>query len=55
MHGTADATVPVDDSVSLSSATGIPLELIEGGSHGLGAIVKDGRLVRFVQRVGRGG
>ena len=55
VHGTADATVPVDDSVSLSSATGIPLELIEGGSHGLGAIVKDGRLVRFVQRVGRGG
>lgn len=35
----------------LSAATGIPLELIEGGSHGLGSVTADGRLVQFVHRV----
>ena len=51
MHGTADETVPVDDSRALSEATGIALELIDGGSHGLGAILGDGRLVEFMRRV----
>ena len=51
VHGTADDTVPVDDSRALSEATGIALELIDGGSHGLGAIIGDGRLVEFMRRV----
>lgn len=53
VHGTADDTVPVEDSQALSEATGIALELIEGGSHGLGSIVSDGRLVALMQRVGQ--
>ena len=51
VQGTADDTVPVEDSQSLSEATGIALELIEGGSHGLGSIVTNGRLVDLMQRV----
>ena len=51
VHGTADETVPVDDSRALSEATGIALELIDGASHGLGAILGDGRLVDFMRRV----
>ena len=51
VHGTADDVVPIDDSRELSSSTGIGLELIEGGSHGLGSIARDGRLAGFVRRV----
>ena len=51
VHGTADDTVPLDDSRALSEATGIALELIDGGSHGLGAIIGDGRLLEFMRRV----
>ena len=51
VHGTGDNTVPFEDSQALSAATGIPLELIDGGSHGLGSIVRDGRLKEFIDRV----
>ena len=51
VHGTADTTVPLDDSQRLAEATGIQLELVEGGSHGLGSIVKDGRLAEWLRRV----
>jgi allantoin racemase len=48
VHGTADETVPVDDSRAIARATGIRLELVEGGSHGLSSIVRDGRLAQFI-------
>lgn len=51
VHGSADETVPLADSVALSEATGIPLEVVDGGTHGLSAIVKDGRLARLIRRV----
>ena len=51
VHGSADETVPLDDSRALSAATGIPLEVVDGGSHGLGKIIRDGRLVQYVQRL----
>ncbi len=51
VHGTLDPTVPLADSRELSSRTGIRLEEIEGGSHGLGVIVEDGRLRRLVEAV----
>lgn len=51
VHGDADSTVPVADSSDLSKATGIALETISGGSHGLSSIVRDGRLVQLVQQV----
>lgn len=50
VHGDADTTVPLADSSDLSKATGIALEVIKDGSHGLGSIVRDGRLVQFVQQ-----
>ena len=36
---------------AIAAAAGIDLEVIEGGSHGLGAIVVDGRLADIVRRV----
>ena len=51
VHGNADTTVSLDDSRALASATGIALEEIEGGSHGLGSVVRDGRMAEFLQRV----
>ena len=53
VHGDADETVPLDDSRALSRATGIALEVVEGGSHGLSGIVSDGRLVQFVLQCAR--
>ena len=54
VHGTADATIPVDDSRSLSRETGIRLLEVDGGSHGLGAIVRDGRLREYIEAVASG-
>jgi pimeloyl-ACP methyl ester carboxylesterase len=51
VHGDADRTVPFSDSSELSVATGIALQAIEGGSHGLSAIVRDGRLAQILRRV----
>jgi predicted esterase YcpF (UPF0227 family) len=51
VHGLADETVPVQHSRELSEATGIALELVEGGSHGLGSFTRDGRLVQCIERV----
>ena len=51
VHGAADTTVPLDDSQRLAEATGLQMELVEGGSHGLGSIVKDGRLAEWLRRV----
>ncbi len=55
VHGTADRTVPFADSEEIAGRTGIRLEPIDGGSHGLSVIVPDGRLQRFVTAVARGG
>ena len=55
VHGTKDSTIPLADSTELAAATGIALEIIEGGSHGLGSIVRDGRLAGFIRRVARVG
>lgn len=44
VHGTADATVPVEDSRALAAATGIPLLEVEGGNHGLGDYTASGGL-----------
>jgi len=51
VHGDADETIPVADSVKLCAATGIELEVIEGGNHGMGSVAADGRLLRFAERV----
>lgn len=51
VHGTSDATVPIDDSRALSAATGITLEVIENGSHGLGCFVEDGRMLQLIRRL----
>ena len=51
----ADETVPLEDSRRLAEATGIALQLVDGGSHGLGAIVRDGRLVEWLRRVAHSG
>ena len=50
VHGTADTVVPLADSAALSAATGIELVRIEGGSHGLGSIIRDGRLRCLIDR-----
>ena len=42
VHGTADDTVPLDDSRAIAQATGIRLECVEGGSHSLTSLVTDG-------------
>ncbi|KAL3892640.1 MAG: hypothetical protein SGPRY_014933 [Prymnesium sp.] len=54
VHGTIDPTVPIEDSRELSRQTGIRLIEVEGGSHGLGVIVQDGRLKRFIETVVKG-
>ena len=51
VHGDADDTIPLADSEAMAAMAGIDLEVIEGGSHGLGAIVADGRLADIVRRV----
>ena len=51
VHGTADATVSIDDSRALSAATGIHLEVLKGQRHGLSGFTRDGDLVEFVHRV----
>ena len=51
VHGTGDTTIPLEDSRELSAMTGIPLEIIHEGSHGLGVILRDGRLLQFIERV----
>lgn len=51
LHGTADRTVPLEDSKLLSEATGIQLEVIEGGTHGLSSIVHNGQLSQYVRRI----
>ena len=44
VHGTADETVPIEDSRSLAAATGIRLLEVEGADHGLGAYTASGGL-----------
>ena len=51
VHGTADTTIPIEDSRTLSRETGIQLVEVEGGTHGLGVIVRDGRLRHFIETV----
>ena len=51
IHGDADETVPLDDSRRLADETGIELVVIPGGSHGMSAVARDGRLLRFAERV----
>jgi pimeloyl-ACP methyl ester carboxylesterase len=51
IHGSADKTVPAEDSRAISAQTGIRLVMVDGGSHGLSNIVADGRLVQFVHQV----
>ena len=51
VHGDADDTIPLADSEAIADDAGIELEVIEGGSHGLGALVADGRLAEIVRRV----
>ena len=51
VHGTGDTTIPLEDSQELSATTGIPLEIIHEGTHGLGVILRDGRLLQFIERV----
>ena len=51
VHGTAAGTVPIEDSRALAEATGIQLIEIEGGSHGMGSMVLDGRLREFIELV----
>lgn len=53
VHGTADDTVGIDDSRALSRRTGIDLVEIEGGSHGMGAMVTEGRLAQLIARATR--
>ena len=52
IHGTDDPTIPIQDSITLSVRTGIKLERIPNGTHGLGVIAKDGRLRQYIERVG---
>jgi pimeloyl-ACP methyl ester carboxylesterase len=54
IHGTADTTVPLADSRELSAATGIRLVEVEGGSHSLSAICRDGRLRQYLEAVVQG-
>ena len=51
VHGTADKTVPLEDSKLLSEATGIQLEVIENGTHGLDNIMHNGQLANYVKRI----
>ena len=51
VHGGADQTVPMADSRALAEATGIRLEIVEGGSHGLGAWTGGGEFVDLVTRM----
>ena len=44
VHGTADETVPIEDSRSLAAATGIRLLEVEGANHGLGEYTASGGL-----------
>ena len=44
VHGTADGTVPIEDSRSLAAATGIRLLEVEGANHGLGEYTASGGL-----------
>lgn len=51
VHGTRDRVVPLEDSRWLSQRSGIRLMEIQGGSHGLGAMVTEGQLYTFVEHV----
>ena len=51
IHGTADDTVPIEDSRDLSVATGIRMREIDEGSHGLSKFVSEGRLWDTIQEV----
>ena len=53
IHGDADDTVPLEDSMKLAEETGIKLEVIEGGTPGMSALARDGRLLKFAERVFR--
>jgi len=56
VHGDADETIPISDSVTLSNETGIDLVVVERGNHGMGSVAGDGRLLSFAERVmGAGG
>mmetsp|Transcript_16620 Transcript_16620/g.30102 ORF Transcript_16620/g.30102 Transcript_16620/m.30102 type:complete len:229 (-) Transcript_16620:8-694(-) len=44
VHGTADETIPLEDSRALCEATGIRLREVEGGRHGLSTFVSEGQL-----------
>mmetsp|Transcript_105740 Transcript_105740/g.309297 ORF Transcript_105740/g.309297 Transcript_105740/m.309297 type:complete len:222 (-) Transcript_105740:62-727(-) len=49
VHGDADQTVPLEDSQEMARLAGIPLEVVEGGSHGLSAPTADGRLAAWIR------
>lgn len=51
IHGTADPTIPISDSRALARDAGVRLREIEGGSHGLGVIARDGRLRECIEQV----
>ena len=51
VHGTSDSTVPLADSQRLAESAGVRLEEVAGGTHGLGAIVRDESLRDFVVSV----
>ena len=51
VHGDADETIPIADSVTLSNKTGIDLVVVERGNHGMGSVAGDGRFGVGVQKL----
>lgn len=51
VHGTADTVVPLSDSQRLAREAGLKLVEVDGGSHGLSAIVQNGQLRDLVEDV----
>ena len=52
MHGTADDTIPLQDSLDLAAATGVEVKVVPGGDHRLNAALLDtDEIVRLVDLV----